>query len=260
MPSIKDIHVKMEGIIEVRQLSDNVDFEVPEPEDFYHFQQKYEEVPDNFCKKDRHTGLQTVFYCIVCNCDCKDIEGLRKHVQGGRHTRKAFMKERLVLGLELEPQNAPRKKEGQSRKRPMIDVGLRLEERLRDSALPAPGLDFITEFLDPEDFRQHPLYTCSLGGCKSAWGTSDDMFYHVTNFIHQKNFLKNLNPDDERINRFTKNEVLSMAMDYEEEEGGPDTRDYNLIKIVKDSRRYRQLLHRPTDWSERKYKMGLVDY
>ena len=51
MPSIKDIHVKMEGIIEVRQLSDNVDFEVPEPEDFYHFQQKYEEVPDNFCKQ-----------------------------------------------------------------------------------------------------------------------------------------------------------------------------------------------------------------
>ena len=87
MPSIKDIHVKMEGIIEVRQLSEDVDFELPVPEDFYHFQQKYEEVPDNFCKKDRHTGLQTVFYCIVCNCDCKHIEGLRKHVQGGRHTK-----------------------------------------------------------------------------------------------------------------------------------------------------------------------------
>ena len=39
MPSIKDIHVKMEGIIEVRQLSEDVDFELPEPEDFYQFQQ-----------------------------------------------------------------------------------------------------------------------------------------------------------------------------------------------------------------------------
>ena len=226
----------MEEIIKIKYLSDDVD-DPPKPaKDLYHFQQEVEEVSVNFCKKDKQSGQQRVFACLVCNCDLKDVEGLRKHILGEKHTRKAFMKERLVLGLELEPQNAPRKKEGRKRERPIVDVGLTLEQRLKESGLPALGLDFISEFLNPRDDRDHPLYTCSLQGCNSAWGNSDEMFHHVSNYKHQKNFFKNQNPDDDRINLFTRDKVLYMAMTYEEEEGGPDVRDYSLIKNVRDYR------------------------
>ena len=257
MQSIKEL-VKIEGIIEIRFLSDDVDHQEMNPEDLYCFLQTFKEIPENYCKKDKLTGLQKVFFCQVCDCDLRDVEGLRKHLLGKKHTSKALMKKRLVLGLELMPQNAPRKKEGGKRPRPIVDVGLTLEQRLRDSALPALGLDFISEFIDPKDARQHPLYTCSLQGCNSAWGTSDDMFHHVTNYKHQKNFLKMQNPNDDRINGFTRDKMLSLALEYEEDEGGPDARDYKLIKIVSDYKMYRKLLDRPSDWSEKKAKFGLV--
>ena len=73
------------------------------------------------------------------------------------------------------------------------------------------------------------MYTCSLEGCKSAWGTSDDMFNHVKNVSHQRNYFKKLHQDDDRIMGLTKDKILKMAVDYEEEEGGPGERDYALI-------------------------------
>ena len=30
--------------------------------------------------------------------------------------------------------------------------------------------------LQPGDRKDHMMYTCKLDGCKSAWGTSDDMY------------------------------------------------------------------------------------
>ena len=49
------------------------------------------------------------------------------------------------------------------------------------------------------EVSDHPMYTCSLEGCKSAWGTSDDIFNHCIKPKHHKNFFKKLNPDDTRI-------------------------------------------------------------
>ena len=76
------------------------------------------------------------------------------------------------------------------------------------------------------------MYTCSLEGCKSAWGTSDDMFNHVKNVSHQRNYFKKLHHDDDRIMGLTKDKILKMAVDYEEEEGGPGERDYALITRI----------------------------
>ena len=52
---------------------------------------------------------------------------------------------------------------------------------------PSLGLEYVTEYFNPEDSRAHPMYICSLEGCKSSWGTSDDMFHHVTNTKHLGN-------------------------------------------------------------------------
>ena len=61
------------------------------------------------------------------------------------------------------------------------------------------GLEYITEYTNPRKVSDHPMYTCSLEGCKSAWGTSDDIFNHCIKPKHHKNFFKKLNPDDTRI-------------------------------------------------------------
>jgi hypothetical protein len=34
-------------------------------------------IPDDYCHKDRYTGEQFVFFCLVCNCDLKSTIPLR---------------------------------------------------------------------------------------------------------------------------------------------------------------------------------------
>ena len=53
------------------------------------------------------------------------------------------------------------------------------------------------------------MYTCSLQGCKSAWGTSDDIFHHVTKPKHFKNFFRRLNPDDARVAGLSGADILA---------------------------------------------------
>lgn len=90
-----------------------------------------------------------------------------------------------------------------------MDLKLSLEQRLRRSAQPAPGLEYVREYWNPREMTAHPIYTCTLEGCKSAWGTSDDMFHHVTKDKHQKNFFKKLYPGDQRVAQLSKDRVLT---------------------------------------------------
>ena len=101
-----------------------------------------------------------------------------------------------------DPQNTPRKKEIK-KERPTRDIGLNLKDLLRPCGEPAVGLDHVTEYWNPCDWRDHPMYTCSLRGCKSAWGTSDDMFNHVKNSKHQQNFFG--------MKYMTKNQLLNHS-------------------------------------------------
>jgi len=252
----KGVYVEMACVMEIRTDSEDPDFE-DNPEDMFDFQKRVTHIPDNFCHKDKYTTNQSYFFCIVCNCDLKNLKPLRDHVTGNKHIRKACEFKRTVLGLPNEPQNAPRKKE-QKKERPRIDVGQTLEERLRDCGEPAIGLDFITEYTNPRNRKDHPMYTCSLEGCKSAWGTSDDIYNHVKNHKHQKNFFKKLNPDDGRIMGMSKDQLLLKAAEYEEEEGGSDERDYTRIMKNNDYDKYMELRDRPDDWSEKKAKLGIV--
>lgn len=250
------VYVEMEGIMEVRYVSEDVDYE-RDSEDFYHFQRRVREIPEDFCHKDRVTTEQAVFFCLVCNCDLKSLRPLRDHVTGNKHIRKACEKKRQIMGLPADPQNAPRIKKIKKEK-PRVDVGLSLKQRLEDCGEPAIGLGFISEFLNPRNSRDPPMYTCKLEGCKSAWGTSDDMFNHVIKAKHQKNFFKMQNPTDSRIAGLSSADILIKAAEFEEEHGGCDERDYEAIRQVCDLERYTELRDRPDDWSEKKASLGLV--
>ena len=246
----KGIYVEMEGIMEVRYTSEDIDFH-DEPEDFLSFQSRVKDIPDDFCHKDKETTQQAFFYCLVCNCDLKSLRPLRDHVTGSKHIRKACEKKRQILGLPKEPQNAPRQKE-KKKERPRVDVGLSLRQRLEECGEPAIGLEYITEYLNPEMASDHPMYTCSLPGCKSAWGTSDDIFNHCIKPKHHKNFFKKRNPEDRRIAGLSNADILIKAAEYEEEHGGSEERDYTVIGVVRDYNKYIELRDRPDDWSEKK--------
>lgn len=120
------------------------------------------------------------------------------------------------------------------------------------------GLENIIEFINPKNRRDHPMYSCTLPGCKSAWGTSDDIFNHVKNHKHQKNFFRKLHPEDDRILGMTKDELLRKAAEYEDEAGGADEREYGVIVRVDDYDRYMELRDRDPSWSEKKAKLGIV--
>ena len=124
----KGVYVEMEGIMEVRYSSEDVDYE-DMPEDFMSFQARVREIPDDFCHKNKETTEQAYFYCLVCNCDLKSLRPLRDHVTGNKHIRKACEKKRQILGLPMEPQNAPRVKK-LKKERPRVDVGLTLARRI----------------------------------------------------------------------------------------------------------------------------------
>ena len=123
---------------------------------------------------------------------------------------------------------------------------------------PAIALNYITEFTNPKNDQDHPMYTCSLPGCKSAWGTSDDMVHHVQNSKHQKNFFKLKFPEDPRITSLTEDEILRKASAQEDDMGGPEARDYGRIKSIDDVKRYEELRNRRRNWSEKKAQLGLV--
>ena len=61
----------------------------------------------------------------------------------------------------LQPQNAPKEK---TIKKPVPskDVGQSLEEKLRECAQPAPGLEYIREYRNPKDQCAHPMHYGSI--------------------------------------------------------------------------------------------------
>ena len=102
-----------------------------------------------------------------------------------------------------------KKKKKVAKSPPKKNVNLSLAVKLETSGQPALGLEHITEFLHPEKLeKNYPMYSCSLEGCKSAWGTSFEIFHHVLNAKHQKNFLKSINPNDATIGDMPKSDIL----------------------------------------------------
>ena len=132
-----------------------------------------------------------------------------------------------------------------------------LETKLRRTGEPAIGLEYITEYVNPRNISDPRQYGCKLEGCKSSWGSSDDMFYHVTGIKHTRNFLIKQYPSDHRIVFMTRTDVLTKAVEWEEENFSEGERDYRVILQVEDYEKYCQLRNRPRDWSKKKESLGL---
>ena len=131
--------------------------------------------------------------------------------------------------MEAQPMNTPRIKKIKMLP-PIVDVGKTLADRLGGSGLPALGLEYVTEYFNPEDSRAHPMYMCSLEGCKSAWGTSDDTFHHVTNTKHLGNLLKKYcKSEGMMFKQKNKAEIQAWAVMEEEKEGGMHGPQFSLF-------------------------------
>ena len=48
------IYVEMECVMEVGYTSEDIDYE-QDPEDFFEFQQRVKQIPEDFCHKDKQT-------------------------------------------------------------------------------------------------------------------------------------------------------------------------------------------------------------
>ena len=82
----RGIFVEAYGIMEIRTTSEDVYFK-DQPVDMKDFQARITSIPDDFCIKNRSTTEQKFFFCIVCNCDLKNLKPLRDHVTGNKHIR-----------------------------------------------------------------------------------------------------------------------------------------------------------------------------
>lgn len=195
----KKTYVENLGILEIRVSSDDPEFYEP-PIDMFDWQNKAIH-PDlgfheKFCQKDKATTLQKYFHCLVCDCPLKSVVSMENHVKGEKHVRKSLQKKRQEYGMPKDPPHQPqtktKKKEAQRPRRELVRIPLM--ERLREEqalGLPALGLQFIHEWINPRNPESPRRYTCSLEGCKSAWGDSEDMYRHLVgkSMLHNKNYL-----------------------------------------------------------------------
>lgn len=239
----------MLGIMEVRYTCDESNLQ-EQAEDFLYFQERMKEIPEDFCHKNKWTKEQARFHCLVCGCDMLSLQPLITHVKGKKHVRRAYLKKRQVLGIEQEPQNAPQPKKPKEESH-KADIGLTLRQRLDISGQVAIGLEYVTEYTNPRNPSDHPLYTCSLEGCKAAWGTSDDIFNHCIQTKHLRNFFKKLNPKDSRIIGLNRAEILAMAVQYENEYEGVYRGDSDAVRLVSKFEPYVELRNRSKNWSEK---------
>jgi len=241
------IFVEMEGIMQVEYTADNPNFAMPS-EDLYSFQQRNRRIPKEFCLKNRQQGgRQAVFQCLVCEGSgpLKSILPLQHHVVGKKHIRKACEAKRRMMGIPKPSSVIEKKKKKVAKSPPKKNVNLSLAVKLETSGQPALGLEHITEFLHPEKLeKNYPMYSCSLEGCKSAWGTSFEIFHHVLNAKHQKNFLKSINPNDATIGDMPKSDILLKAMQWEEQEFPNGEKDYSKIVQVIDHDQYMEMRER----------------
>ncbi len=160
------------------------------------FQRHCAEIPEDYCRKD--SGEQNFFHCLVCQCPMKSIKSLDAHVLGRKHIRRALGRKREdLVGFRPPPANVARLPEQRKRSRPSGPPSPRdcVKDRLERTDEPVLGLEFITEFVC-SDRSKHRIYTCGLDGCKSAWGTAEDICNHLKNRKHHKNYMRHRFPQE----------------------------------------------------------------
>ncbi len=259
---MKTHYVDMEGVMEVRTVYDDKSYVSDSPDDLpidllaLQNNPGLDNLSEDYCAKDRTYGVQRVFYCLACDCDMKSWISLDSHAGGSKHAKKVVELKRMKQGLPAqEPPETKKTKVAKQRVRP--DRHRTLREKLEDrdvQGIPILGLECITEFVSPSHPDRPHFYTCSLEGCKSAWGDSNDMFHHVCSKTgkHSKNYIVHVLKDVRGL-ALNKAEVLARSIEVDAKlRDEKNRRKYDMIRLVEDEEAYKEISTRPDDWSEAK--------
>ena len=152
-----------------------------------------ETIDPEFCRKDKETGKRYWFACIVCPCNSYKDEDLVSHVKGHKHQKRVIEKLNSQSNLS---RNAKRKRSSDYQESSELGSGFsrpsnsrsKLQNRIMYGPdYPFLGLEYITEYINPGNPNKDPMYTCSLEGCKSAWGSASIMYNHLTSNKNKHN-------------------------------------------------------------------------
>ncbi len=253
-------YVQRPGIVKLRYGIENETIEEDEDVFGYFNDPDNDDFPVDLCSKDKNSAQRYWFKCTVCLCDLHSPITLKNHVQGRSHMKKVLSRcgEEVDKSSNASSSDSKTKQFFQTselklRKRYRGDESLRhiLKDEPRQPTL---GLDFIKEVLNPYQHKHHhhyAMYTCSLEGCKSAWGNAEEMALHLMGNKHNKNYLQNVLGNRSHL---TKDAVMKLSM--EEDKNFRHQRDnerkYEMIQVVDDTQYFHELVSRPVNWSEAK--------
>ena len=226
-----------------------------------------ETIEPELCLKDKETGKRYWFACIVCPCNLYKDENLVSHVKGQKHQKRAI--EKLSSQSNLS-RNAKRKRGSDYQESIELGSGFsrlsnsrssrsELQNRIMSGAdYPFLGLEYITEYVDPGNPNKDPMYTCSLEGCKSAWGSASIMYNHLTSNKnkHNRSYLTKYY----EIPNLTVDQIFNKSRQvFEEKKTENNNRVDVNIKQVSNRKQYSKVtlqysdLHknRSSNWSEK---------
>ncbi len=153
-----DAFVDVEGVMEVHTLVENpcggeellVDREHEPPVDMLRFQQTFrpDRLPDDFCQKDRYTGKQKIFFCLVCEVGLKSPSTLDSHVRGQKHAKKVLELKRRRLGITEEEDRVGKQEKKKKERKPATKQG-------RNTSL--FDQESLQDHLEKDQYRNMPL-------------------------------------------------------------------------------------------------------
>jgi len=208
----------------------------------------------DFCTKNKETGKRYWFACIVCPCTLYRDENLVHHVKGQRHQKRAIEK--------LNSENNVNRKRKRNDSEPLNEVFNPVPGHSRSSrsdlqhrlmhgpSYPFLGLDYITEYVNPGNPNKDPMYTCSLDGCKSAWGSASEMYNHLTSSKnkHNRNYLQKFY----EIPNLTVDQIFNKSRQVFDEKKEKNNEQVEFhIKQISNRSDYSELKNRPLTWSEK---------
>jgi len=262
-PELSDprTYVSNQGIVELHYGVENSTVEWQQ--DLYDYVRESlaegETIDPELCLKDKETGKRYWFACIVCPCNLYKDENLVSHVKGQKHQKRAI--EKLSSQSNLS-RNAKRKRGSDYQESTELGSGFsrpsnsrssrsELQDRIMSGAeYPFLGLEYITEYLNPGNPNKDPMYTCSLEGCKSAWGSASEMYNHLTSSKnkHNRSYLTKYY----EIPNLTVDQIFNKSLKvFEDKKTENNNRVDVNIKQVSNSKQYKELKNRDLNWSEK---------
>jgi len=217
------------GIVELRHFQGS---EIHGKQDLFDFQAAHR-ISEDFTKKNRDTGEQATFWCLVCAVHLKCKGALVSHLRGKNHQSK-------IMGLTSKEEDPTTEEKKDDEEVNPVNLKCKLEGS-ECPAFPALGLNFITEYVKPADPKSELFYGCSLKRCRSFSGNAEDMSVHLTGpkQEHNRRFIHRQVPEALKLmNEITDEQI----MEYFKSEQNGQVRLHE-IKRVRDKKLYYKARH-----------------